>query len=78
MSTTRLDALNALKIRWESSGQDWSPVEHIADDLGESMSAIEALLDPCVEEGFVERRGVDRDPEYRLTRSGEMQIAEGS
>jgi|GEM_PF-3641494 len=78
MSTSRFDALNALKARWESSGQEWSPVEHIADDLGESMSAIEGLLQPCQNEGLVERRGVDQDPEYRLTRSGEMQVAEGS
>lgn len=78
MSTSRFDALNALKVRWESSGQDWSPVENIADDLGESMSAIEGLLDPCVDEALVERRGIDQDPEYRLTRSGEMQVAESS
>jgi DNA-binding MarR family transcriptional regulator len=78
MSTSRFDALNALKVRWESSGQDWSPVENVADDLGESMSVVERLLDPCVQEGLVERRGIDRDPEYRLTRSGGTQVAEGS
>jgi DNA-binding MarR family transcriptional regulator len=78
MSTDRFDALSALKVRWERTGQDWSPVEEIADDLGESMSAVERLLDPCVQEGLVERRGIDRDPQYRLTRSGEMYVADGS
>ncbi len=78
MSNDRFDALNALKVRWERSGQEWSAVEGIADDLGESMSVIERLLDPCVQEGLVERRGIDRDPEYRLTRSGEMHVADGS
>ena len=68
-SNDRFDALNALKVRWERTGQDWSPVEEIADDLGESMSAVERLHDPCVEERLVERRGIDQDPEYRLTRS---------
>jgi DNA-binding MarR family transcriptional regulator len=78
MSNDRFDALNTLKVRWERSGQDWSPVEGVADDLSVSMSAVERLLDPCVQEGLVERRGIDLDPEYRLTRSGEMFIADGS
>ncbi len=78
MSNDRFDALNALKVGAERSGQEWRPVEEIADDLGESMSAVERLLDPCVRENLVERRGLDRDPEYRLTRSGEMHVAEGS
>lgn len=70
--------MNTLKVRWERSGQEWSPVEGIADDLGEGMSVVERLLDPCVQEGLVERRGIDRDPEYRLTRSGEMHVADPS
>lgn len=78
MSNDRFDALNTLKVRWERSGEEWSAVEGIADDLGESMSVVERLLDPCVQEGLVERRGIDRDPEYRLTRSGEMHVADGS
>jgi hypothetical protein len=78
MSSDRFDALNTLKIRWERSGQEWSPVEGVADDLGEGMSVIERLLDPCVQEGLIERRGIDRDPEYRLTRSGEIYVADGS
>lgn len=78
MSSDRFDALNTLKVRWERRGQEWSPVEGVADDLGEGMSVIERLLDPCVQEGLVERRGIDRDPEYRLTRSGEMCVADGS
>ena len=78
MSNDRFDALNALQVRWERSGQEWSPVEGIADELGESMSAVERLLDPCVQERLVERRGIDRDPEYRLTRSGAMHVADSS
>jgi DNA-binding MarR family transcriptional regulator len=78
MSNERFDALNALKVGAERSGQEWSPVEEIADDLGESMSAVERLLDPCVQEELVERGGLDRDPEFRLTRSGEMHVADGS
>jgi DNA-binding IclR family transcriptional regulator len=78
MSNDRFDALNALKVLAERNGREWSPVEEIADDLGESMSAVERLLDPCVQEKLAERRGLDRDPEYRLTRSGEMYVAESS
>ena len=78
MSTSRFDALNALKVRWESSGQEWRRVEEVADDLGESMSAIEWLLDPCSHEGLVEQRGTDQDPEYKLTRSGDMYVTDGS
>jgi len=78
MSTSRFDALNALKVRWESSGQEWSRVEDVADDLGESMSAIERVLDPCLHEGLVEQRGTDQDPEYKLTRSGDMYVTDGS
>lgn len=66
------------KFTGEASGQDWSAVEDVADDLGEGMSAIELLLDPCLDEGLVERRGADHDPEYRLTRAGEMYLADSS
>jgi hypothetical protein len=69
MNTRRLDLLNALKTRSEGSGQEWSPVDGVADDLGQNMRAIEGLLDPCVDEGLGERRGTDQDPEYRLTRA---------
>jgi DNA-binding MarR family transcriptional regulator len=78
MSNDRFDALNALKVGAERSGQEWSPVEEIADDLRESMSAVERLLDPCAQEGLIERRGIDQDPDYRLTRPGEMNVADGS
>jgi predicted transcriptional regulator len=78
MDTNRFDALNALKVRWESSSQEWSRVEDVADDLGESMSAIERVLDPCLHEGLVEQRGTDQDPEYKLTRSGDMYVTDGS
>jgi DNA-binding MarR family transcriptional regulator len=78
MSTSRFDALNALLTRREASGQDWSAVEDVADNLGERMATIERLLDPCVDEGLVERRGVDQDPDYRLTRAGEMHVIENT
>lgn len=78
MSTSRSDALNALKVRWEAGGQDWSTVEDVADDLGEGLSSTERLLNPCLDEGLVERRGADQDPEYRLTRAGEMYVAVNS
>jgi hypothetical protein len=78
MSTSRFDALNALRVRWEATGQDWSAVEDVADDLGEGMSSTEGLLNPCLDEGLVERRGADQDPQYRLTRAGEMYVAVNS
>ena len=52
-------------------GQEWSPVEHITDDLGESMSAIEGPLQPCQHEGLVERHGTARSrptAEFAATR----------
>jgi hypothetical protein len=71
VSAAKLDALNALFARTET-GEEWVAVEHVADDLAESMGRIEELLDRARQEELVERRGVDQDPEYRLTRAGEM------
>lgn len=75
MATSSFDALNALRIRQEN-GSIWTALDDLADDLGESSGTIERLLDARVLEGLVERRGVDRDPDYHLTRSGAMLVAE--
>lgn len=77
MATSSFDALNALHLRQEN-GSIWTALDDIADDLGESSGTIERLLDARVQEGLVERRGVDRDPDYQLTRAGAMLVAEES
>jgi DNA-binding MarR family transcriptional regulator len=75
--TKSFDALNALHLRQEN-GSIWTALDDLADDLGESSGTIERLLEARIQEGLVERRGVDRDPDYRLTRSGAMLVAEAS
>jgi hypothetical protein len=77
MATTKFDALNGLLVR-HGGGEEWVTAEHVADDLGESMSLIEELLERAEVEELVDRRGVDQDPEYRLTRAGEMLVVSES
>jgi hypothetical protein len=77
VATIKFDALNALLARHES-GEEWVAVEYVADDLGESMTLSEEFFDRAEQEELVGRRGIDQDPEYRLTRAGEMLVVSES
>jgi hypothetical protein len=83
MAVVLLDVLYALEVLG-TRGQPWADPSAVADDLLErDTSHVEQLLDEATKQALVERRNgpVDRetgyyDPEYCLSRSGSMFVAE--
>ena len=73
--TTLFDVLNALGVR-EARNYAWSDAGAVTDDIvGEGdTSFVESLLNEAASRGLVARRPGGFDPEYQLTRDGEMYV----
>lgn len=74
--TTLLDVLNTLGAR-EARNYGWSDASGVTDDIaGErNTSLVETFLGEAASRGLVAKRPGSYDPEYQLTREGEMYVA---